>query len=79
MIAISLNHKQIKIKHPTLIVDFIDDRDTYIEISQLWMKSPWLPGDPPFGFDGIHRCIVMADGWELCETNVYGDIVRILL
>jgi len=78
MIAINLNNKTIRIKH-VVTADYIDERNTYLELSDFWIKSPYIPCEPPFGFDMEHSCIFMAVGWKLHETNIYGEVVRTLI
>lgn len=74
MIAINLHTKRIRIR--SALAAPIDERDTYIELSQLWRKSPWLPGNEPFGFNVIDRTIFVSEGWVLLQTNAYGETVR---
>ena len=80
MIAINLNKKLIRIRHDKLVVPFeeMHGRFLYLELSYLWMNSPWLQA-APFGYDGTDNTIFMLKGWELQHTDVYGDLVGILM
>ena len=71
MITINLNSKTIRIQS----IRAFDNRGVYIELSLLWMKSPWLPGDAPFGFDMQERSIFLTRGWELLQCNIHGEPV----
>jgi len=78
MIAIDLNNKRIRVRPADASLSS-SEHDIFLELTLFWIKSPYLPGSPPFGFDNNTRTMFTPLDWTMERANAHGDIVHIII